>query len=240
MATPINAAMAAAELAMRAGPPLIDLISGRSRRIAEQQGRPFHWSDVFFGAPDLREQYMAESAKQYNEMLKQMGPFAAQLFSGSPDAFSPMYQQAMQRFQTEIAPQIAGSYGRYGGTRYAGAMPQSLAQAGRMMGTDLAAQQMQAQLGLMGQLLGGMPAMRQAGKLQEERPGLFELLNAPMEQKSSSPLQQLMAMGFNRLGGMGGPSAATRAATPLGVDTSGYGQFSLGPTLPQTRGGYGL
>lgn len=109
-----------------------------------------------------------------------------------------------------------------------------------MMGTDLAAQQMQAQLGLMGQLLKGMPAMRQAGKLQEERPGLLQLLGAPMEQKSSSPLQQIMAMGFNRLGGVGSPSAATRAATPLGVDTSGYGQFSLGQTLPQTRGGYGL
>ena len=240
MAFPINAAMAAAELAMRAAPPIIDLISGRSRRIAEQQGRPFHWSDVFLGAPDLREQYMTESAQQYNEMLKKMGPFAAQLFSGSPEAFSPMYQQAMQRFQTETAPQIASMFGGRGGTRYSGAMDAALAQAGRMMGTDLAAQQMQAQLGLMGQLLGGMPAMRQAGKLQEERPGLFELLNAPMEQRSSSPLQQLMAMGFNRLGGMGGPSAATRAATPLGVDTSGYGQFSLGQTLPQTRPTYGF
>lgn len=230
----------AAELGSRALGPLLDLISGRTKRIAEMQGRPYHWSDAFFGAPDLREQYMQESAQQYNEMLKQMGPMAAQLLGGSPEAFSPMYQQAMQRFETETAPQIASMFGGRGGTRYSGAMDAALAQAGRMMGTDLASQQMQAQMGLMGQLIGGLPAMRQVGKLQEERPGLFELLNAPMEQRSSSPLQQLMAMGFNRLGGAGTPSAAQRAATPLGVDTSGFGQFSRGQTMPQTRGGYGL
>lgn len=230
---------AIAQMAMKAAPPLIDLLTGRSRRIAEQQGRPFSISDVFFGAPQLREPFMEEGSRQYAEMMKSMGPFAQQLMSGSPEAFSPLYQQAMQRFQTETAPTIAGMFGGRGGTRYSGAMDAALAQAGRMMGTDLAAQQMGAQMGLLQTLLGGMPGMRQVGEMQKARPGLFELLGAPSESGGRSPLETIAASGINALF-PSGPTAQQRAARPLGVDTSGFGQFSLGPTMPTQRGGYGF
>lgn len=228
-----------AELGGRAIGPFLDLISGHTKRSAQRQGLPYHWSDVFFGAPQLREQYMTESAKQYNDLLQSMGPFAQQLMSGSPDAFSPLYQQAMQRFQTETAPQIAGMFGGRGGTRYSGAMDAALAQAGRMMGTDLAAQQMGAQMGLLQTLLGGMPGMRQVGELQKARPGLFELLGAPSQSGGRSPLETIVASGINALF-PSGPTAQQRAATPLGVDTSGFGKFSLGPTMTTQRGGYGF
>lgn len=230
---------AIAQVAMKAAPPLIDLLTGRSRRIAKEQGRPFHISDVFFGAPQLREPFMEEGSRQYAEMLKSMGPFAQQLMSGSPEAFSPLYQQAMQRFQTETAPTIAGMFGGRGGTRYSGAMDAALAQAGRMMGTDLAAQQMGAQMGLLQTLLGGMPGMRQVGELQKAKPGLFELLAAPGETGGRSPLETIAASGINAMF-PSGPTAQQRAARPLGVDTSGFGQFSLGPTMPTQRGGYGF
>lgn len=223
--------LAIAQMAIKAAPPLIDLLTGRSRRIAQEEGRPFSISDVFFGAPERREPFMQESARQYADMLKSMGPFAQQLFSGSPDAFSPLYQQAMQKFQTQTAPTIADAFGRYGGTRYAGAMPQAMAQAGRMLQTDLAAQQMGAQMDLLQTLLGGMPGMRGVGAQQQERPGLFQLLGAPSETGGRSPLEQIAMSGINALF-PSGPTAQQRAARPLGVDTSGYGNFSLGPTLP--------
>ena len=222
---------AIAQMAMKAAPPLIDLLTGRSRRIAKEEGRPFSISDVFFGAPERREPFMQESARQYADMLKSMGPFAQQLMSGSPDAFSPFYQQAMQRFQTETAPQIASMFGGRGGTRYSGAMDAALAQAGRMMGTDLSAQQMGAQMGLLQTLLGGMPGMRGVGAQQQERPGLFQLLGAPSETGGRSPLEQIAMSGMNALF-PSGPTAQQRAARPLGVDTSGYGDFSLGQTMP--------
>lgn len=230
---------AIAQMAMKAAPPLIDLLTGRSRRIAQEEGRPFSIGDVFFGAPERREPFMQESARQYADMLKSMGPFAQQLFSGSPDAFSPLYQQAMQRFQTETAPTIAGMFGGRGGTRYSGAMDAALAQAGRMMGTDLAAQQMGAQMGLLQTLLGGMPGMRGVGAQQQERPGLFQLLGAPSETGGRSPLEQIAMSGINALF-PSGPTAQQRAARPLGVDTSGYGNFSLGQTMPTPVGGYGF
>lgn len=233
---------AIAQMAMRAAPPLIDLLTGRSRRIAQEEGRPFSISDVFFGAPERREPFMQESARQYAEMLKSMGPFAQQLMSGSPDAFSPLYQQAMQRFQTETAPTIAGMFGGRGGTRYSGAMDAALAQAGRMMGTDLAAQQMGAQMGLLQTLLGGMPGMRGVGAQQQERPGLFQLLGAPSETGGRSPLETIAASGINALF-PSGPSAQQRAASNANlVDMSGFGK-GLGPTVPpypSYRGGYGF
>lgn len=215
-------AMALAQVAMQAAPPLIDLLTGRSRRIAKEQGRPFSVSDVFFGAPQLREPFMAEGGRQYADLLKSMGPFAQQLMSGRPDAFSPLYQQAMQRFQTETAPQIASMFGGRGGTRYSGAMDAALAQAGRMMGTDLAAQQMQAQMGLLQTLLGGMPGMRQVGEMQQERPGLFQMLATGGRPGSRSPLEQIAASGFNALFGSS-PTAQQRA-----------------PTMPAYSGGYGF
>lgn len=215
-------AMALAQVAMQAAPPLIDLLTGRSRRIAKEQGRPFSVSDVFFGAPQLREPFMAEGGRQYADLLKSMGPFAQQLMSGRPDAFSPLYQQAMQRFQTETAPQIASMFGGRGGTRYSGAMDAALAQAGRMMGTDLAAQQMQAQMGLLQTLLGGMPGMRQVGEMQQERPGIFQMLATGGRPGSRSPLEQIAASGFNALF-PSGPTAQQSA-----------------PTMPAYSGGYGF
>lgn len=219
-------------------PPLIDLLTGRSRRIAKEQGRPFHVSDVFFGAPQLREPYMAEGSRQYAEMLKSMGPFAQQLMGGSPDAFSPLYRQAMQRFETETAPQIASMFGGRGGTRYSGAMDAALAQAGRMMGTDLAAQQMGAQMGLLQTLLGGLPGMRQVGELQQERPGLFQLLGAPSQTGGRSPLETIAMSGMNALF-PSRPTAQQRAARPLGLSLPTE-PFSLGQAQPSYRGGYGF
>lgn len=224
-------ALALARMGIQAAPALIDLLTGRSRRIAQEEGRPFSISDVFFGAPERREPFMQESARQYADMLKSMGPFAQQLFSGSPDAFSPLYRAAMQQFQTQTAPAIANAFGSYGGTRYAGAMPQAMAQAGRMLQTDLAGQQMGAQMGLLQTLLGGMPGMRGVGAQQQERPGLFQLLGAPSETGGRSPLEQIAMSGINALF-PSGPTAQQRAARPLGVDTSGYGNFSLGQTMP--------
>lgn len=233
-----STALALAQLAIKAGPPLIDLLSGRSRRIAQQQGRPFSISDVFFGAPELREPFMEEGSKQYSQMLKSMGPFAQQLFSGSPDAFSPLYQQAMQQFQTQTAPAIANAFGSYGGTRYAGAMPQAMAQAGRMLQTDLAGQQMNAQMNLLQTLLGGMPGMRGVGQQQQARPGLFTLLSAPGESGGRSPLEQIAMSGINALF-PSGPSAQQRAAANANlVDTSGFGKTTFGPAMPSYGGGF--
>jgi len=209
-------------------PALLGLIGGRSR--AAQQGVPYNPLGTLLGYPELREPFMGEGAQQYTDMLKSMGPFASQLFGGSPDAFSPMYQQAMQRFESEIAPQIAGSYGRYGGTRYAGAMPQSLAQAGRMMGTDLAAQQMQAQMGLLQTLLGGMPGMRQTGQLQQERPGMLANMLQPSAPGKLSPLQEIAMSGLNAARGyFGGEQVPATSGVPSQAQLKMMQQFAPAP-----------
>lgn len=193
----------------QAGPALGELFSGRTRQIAQQQGRPYSPLDVFLGTPQTREPFMAQGSQMYGDLLGQLGPFAQQLLGGSPDAFSPMYEAAMQRFQSETMPQLQQMYGS-GQEKYTGAFDTAMAQAARMLQRDLAKDQAERQMGLANTLLGGMASMRQVGEGQAARPGLLQSLMTPGA-GGQSPLMDLLSAGQKFFGQTTGQQAAQQA-----------------------------
>lgn len=209
-------------------PPLLEMLTGRSRNIAQQQGRQYNPLDVLLGAPQTREPFMAQQSAMYSDLLSQLGPFAQRLLGGSPSAFSPMYESAMQQFESETAPRIQQQFSG-GQEKYTGGFDTAMAQAGRMLQRDLAKDQAERQMSLINTMLGSMAQMRQVGAGQAARPGLLQNLLTP-DAIGRSPLGTIAASGINALF-PSGPSAEERAARPLGVNIP-QEPFTLGSTLP--------
>ena len=193
----------------QAGPALGDLFSGRTRQIAEQQGRPYSPLDVFLGTPQTREPYMAQGSQMYGNLLSTLGPFAQQLLVASPQAFSPMYDAAMQQLESETAPRIQQMFGS-GQEKYTGGFDAAMAQAARMLQKDLAAQQAERQMGLANTLLGSLASMRQVGEGQAARPGLLQNLLTPGA-GGQSPIMDLLSAGQQFFGQTTGQKAAQQA-----------------------------
>lgn len=192
------------------GPPLIEMLSGRTKSIAQQQGRPYSPLDVLLGTPQTREPFMAAGSQVYGDLLSQLGPFAQKLLGGSSDMFSPMYQAAMQQFESETAPRIQQMFGG-GQEKYTGGFDTAMAQAARMLQKDLAGQQAERQMGLVNTLLGSMADMRRVGEGQAAKPGLLQNLLTPGA-GGQSPLMDLFSAGQRYFGQTTGQKAAQQAS----------------------------